>query len=143
MINEQVALDKRVELAKNDAVTRPDFNTYDAFRIFDIDNRGTVSRLDMVHGLADIGIHVTQDDVDLFFQRYDKDRDGRLDFREFADALTPDDPYYAQMLARRPSNHKRINIYKKDDVFAYGTSYAFKDLLRTLISTEGQSEVTR
>lgn len=95
MISEQVHLDKSVEMTKNDTVSRPDFNTYDAFRMFDIDNLGTVTALDMQHGLADIGVHVTQDDVNLFFQRHDKDRDGRLDYREFAAALTPEDPYYA------------------------------------------------
>ena len=47
------------------------------------------------------------------------------------------------MLARRPSTHRRINVYRKDDVFAYSTSCAFKDLLRTLISSEGTTEATR
>ncbi len=47
------------------------------------------------------------------------------------------------MLARRPSSHKRINIYRKDDVFAYPTASAFKNLLRTMISSEGASEATR
>ena len=122
MLSEKVNLDKNIELTKNETVARADFNTYDAFRIFDIDNLGTISPLDMQHGLADIGVHVTQDDCNLFFERYDKDRDGRLDFREFAEALTPDDPYYAQMLSRRPGSHKRINVYRKDDIFAYSTA---------------------
>lgn len=52
--------------------------------MFDIDNIGTITPLDLQHGLGDIGVHVTQDDCQLFFQRYDKDRDGRLDYREFA-----------------------------------------------------------
>ena len=143
MINEQVILDKKVEIQKNETVSKPDFNTQDAFRIFDIDNLGTISPTDVQYGLADIGVHVTADDVNLFFQRYDKDRDGRLNYHEFAAALTPEDPYYAHMLGLRPSSHKRINIYRKDDIFAYSTSCSFKDLLRTLISTEGVSEATR
>jgi Ca2+-binding EF-hand superfamily protein len=143
MINEQVQLDQHVESAKNETVTRPDFNTFDAYRIFDIDNIGTITALDMKHGLQDIGVHVTAEDVNLFFERHDKDRDGRLDYREFAEALTPTDSYYASMLARRPSNHRRINVYRKDDVFAHSTAQSFKDLLRTMISTEGATEVTR
>ena len=66
-----------------------------------------------------------------------------MNYHEFAAALTPEDPYYAQMLSLRPSTHKRINVYRKDDVFAYSTSCAFKDLLRTLISTEGVVESRR
>ena len=143
MISEQVHLDKNVEMAKNATVTRPDFNTHDAWRIFDIDNIGSITALDLQHGLQDIGVNVTTDDCNLFMQRYDKDRDGRLDYLEFAAALTPEDPYYAQMLARRPGSHRRINVYRKDDVFAYSTGQTFKDLMRTMISTEGQSEATR
>jgi len=143
MISEQVSLNQQVEMAKNEAVTKADFNTFDAFRIFDIDNLGTVTALDMKHGLQDIGVHVTHEDVILFFERHDKDRDGRLDYREFAEALTPEDPYYATMLGRRPGSHQRINVYRKDDVFGYPTSQAFKSLLRTMISTEGASEATR
>ena len=90
---------------RNETVTRPDFNTYDAWRIFDLDNRGTITPLDLKHGLADIGVHVTHDDVNLFFERHDKDRDGRLDYREFNEALTPEDQYYASMLGRRPGSH--------------------------------------
>ena len=143
MFREQVTLAQQVEMAKNEAVTKADFNTFDAFRIFDIDNLGTVTALDMQHGLQDIGVHVTLDDINLFFDRYDKGRDGRLDYREFMEALTPEDPYYANILAKRPSTHRRINIYRKDDIFAYPTSQAFKSLLRTLISTEGAAEATR
>lgn len=47
MISEQVHLDKNVEMSKNETVARPDFNSYDAFRMFDIDNLGTVTALDM------------------------------------------------------------------------------------------------
>ncbi len=122
MLREQVTLAQQVEMAKNEAVTKSDFNTFDAFRIFDIDNLGTVTALDMQYGLQDIGVHVTLDDINLFFDRYDKGRDGRLDYREFAEALTPEDPYYASILAKRPSTHRKINIYRKDDIFAYPTS---------------------
>ena len=54
-----------------------------------------ITPLDMQHGLADIGVHVALDDVQLFFERYDKNRDGRMTYHEFAEAITPEDPYYA------------------------------------------------
>ena len=67
MISEQVNFDKNLEMSKNETVMQADFNTYDAFRIFDIDNLGTITPLDLQHGLADIGINVTADDCQLFF----------------------------------------------------------------------------
>lgn len=126
MLSEQVSLDHQVELAKQEAVTKADFNTYDAFRIFDIDNLGVISPMDMLHGLQDIGVHVSQEDVNLFFDRYDRDRDGRLDLREFSEALTPTESYYADILRRRPSTHRRINVYRKDDIFGFPAANAFK-----------------
>ena len=77
--------------------------------------------MDVQHGLADIGVNVNLDDVKLFFQKYDRDGDGRLDVREFANALTPEDPHYATMLSRRPGTGRRINQYRKDDIFAFST----------------------
>ena len=105
--------------------------------MFDIDNIGSINSADMQHGLADIGVHVTSDDVNLFFSRFDKDKDGRLDYLEFAAALTPQDPYYATILGRRLGSQARLNVYRKDDLFSYPTACAFKDLLRTLMSVEG------
>ena len=93
--------------------------------------------------MADIGVHVTADDVNLFFQRHDRDRDGHLDYREFAWALTPQDPYFASVLARKFSANGKLNVYRKCDLFSYSTACAFKDLLRALISSEGSQEATR
>lgn len=47
MISQQVHLDKQVEQVKNETVMRPDFNTEDAFRIFDIDDLGSITAEDM------------------------------------------------------------------------------------------------
>lgn len=143
MLNEQVTLDRQVESAKGAVVMQPDFNTRDAFRIFDIDQKGTLSAADIKYGLADMGVHVTAEDVDLFVQRHDKNRDGRLDYREFAEAFTPQDPYYASILARRPGSQRRVNPYRKDDLFSHSTACTFKELFRTMLSTEGSAEATR
>lgn len=86
---------------------------------------------------------MTADDVNLFFQRHDGDRDGRLDYREFAWALTPQDSYFASILARKVSANSKLNVYRKCDLFSYPTACAFKDLLRILISSEGSQEATR
>ena len=83
MLNEQVGLEREVESAKTSLVNHPDFNTYDCFRMFDIDGRGSLNASDIRYGLADIGVTVSDEDVRLFIDRHDKDGDGRLDYREF------------------------------------------------------------
>jgi len=60
--------------------------------------------------------------VELFFSRYDKDGDGMISFSEFTDAFTPIESYYASIVGRRTSSHRRINPYKKDEIFEHHTS---------------------
>ena len=143
MLVEQLNLDRQVEIKKNDAAAKNDFNMYDAFRIFDIDGVGSVSANDLKHGLADIGVFASQEDINLFVTRNDKDQDRRLSFREFADAVLPSDSYYASILERRQSTHQRINPYRKDDVFSHPTACAFKELIRVSINCESQAEGLR
>lgn len=73
MINELITEDKRVEAAKNDVASKHDFNTFDAYRIFDIDNVGSISATDLKHGLADIGVFASVDDINCFVNRHDRD----------------------------------------------------------------------
>lgn len=101
----------------------PDFNSFDAFRIFDVDGIGSITANELVYALADIGVHCLAEDVQLFFKRYNKRRNGRIDFGEFAAALDPQDSYYASILCNRRSTDRRLNIYKKDDLFAPDTAH--------------------
>ena len=63
----QLNQERDIDQAKIDLTNRPDFNLFDAFRIFDIDNRGYVLSSDLKYGLNDLGVFPSQDDLDLFF----------------------------------------------------------------------------
>ena len=58
-------------------------------------------------------------------------------------ALTPDDPFYANMLHCRPSSHRPIKMHRKEDVFEYATGQSFKNLMRSMISSESAAEAVR
>ena len=66
MINDKVQYEKAIEQNKNDTIAFDDFNSYDAFRIFDIDEKGSISANDLLHGLSDIGVQITYDECQLF-----------------------------------------------------------------------------
>lgn len=83
------------------------------------------------------------EDVELFFKRFNRKRNGRLDFGEFATAIDPADPYFQQMLARRGSTGHRLNVYKKDDLFMPETARSFKGLLLTHLKVEASAESLR
>ena len=83
------------------------------------------------------------EDVELFFARYNKKRNGRLDYGEFADALDSSDDYLKVSLARRSSSHRHLNIYRKDDLFYPETANSFKELLMTHLRVEASAESMR
>lgn len=47
MVEEFAYLDRDVERSKHNLVAQPDFNTYDAFRMFDVDGRGVINAQDL------------------------------------------------------------------------------------------------
>jgi Ca2+-binding EF-hand superfamily protein len=122
---------------------RPDFNLFDAFRIFDVDSKGYVSKYELKDGLANIGVYANYDELDLYFKRYDKDCDGRLKFSEFCDSMVPLDPYYSAMVNRRSSNNLRPPVYPRDECFVYATRLDFKALWRTHMRVETSEERLR
>ena len=111
--------------------------------MFDSSGIGSISVSDLKYGLADIGVSVSLEEVELFFKRYDRDRDGRLSFCEFASSLIPKDCYQADILNRRQSSHMRVNPYKKDDLFNPLTASAIKDMMRTHCRVEHAAEALR
>ena len=51
-----------------------DFNLFDAFKIFDNLARGSLTLSELSYGLGQhLGIVTNPDEIDLVFQRYDKD----------------------------------------------------------------------
>ena len=100
-------MEKEIENAKISLAQRPDFNLFDAFRVFDIDNRGFITLSDLKSGLNEIGLYPSIEELELFIKRYDKNQDSRIRFSEFTDSFTPLDPYYGQLVNRRVSNDVR------------------------------------
>ena len=85
--------------------TCPDFNLFDAFKLVDLDGRGSVDAFDLRRALRDYrGLdlsNVTDEEVDLIIARYDKDGDRRIRFSEFVSALSPVDLVQAERLQQR------------------------------------------
>ena len=140
---ESVRIEKKLEHGKHQIALKTDFNICDAFRIFDERECGYLGFTDFKNGLADIGVVEPHESIELFFKRYDRDGDGLIAFSEFADAFTPMEQYYASILGRRTSSHRRINPYRKDDIFEHNTAVEFKNMMRTHFQLETAAEVLR
>lgn len=88
--------ERLIEQSKIQLIMHTDFNLFDAFKILDDMGRGSLTIAELYNGMVNkLGIVPSQDEIELFFHRYDKDRDGRLRFTEFCDAFVPLEIHYA------------------------------------------------
>jgi Ca2+-binding EF-hand superfamily protein len=137
-----ISLERNIEREKINLAERPDFNLFDAFKIFDSSSRGYVTITDLKLGLHDMGLYTAMEEIDLFLQRYDTNGDRRLTFTEFAKAFESHDQYFAAMVSRRPSN-----VYpparRAVDAFLPGTLNEFSHMWRTHFSCEQSAESLR
>jgi len=141
-LRDMIRCENDLESQKTSCALKSDFNLTDAFKIFDRDYRGSITVHDLRDGLSAIGVYPSSDELDLFITRYDTTGDRRLNMREFSDALLALDRYYADMVNRRPSNH-RYPLYRRDDCFLPDTQIAFRSLWRTAFQGEVQAETIR
>ena len=91
-------LEREIETAKTSLTLKSDFNLQDAFRIFDVNYRGTIGSCELRDGLLAIGVYPTNDELELFMSRYDKSGMRRLTAVDFSEAFLTHDAYYAGML---------------------------------------------
>jgi len=116
-----------------------DFNTTDAFGVFDQRRYGSITSFDLRDGLNAIGIFASQQECELFVTRYDTNGDKRLTQFEFSKAFEATDNYYASMVIRRPSNYVPRPI-RREDVFLPGTVVEFVSMMRTHLRVESAAE---
>ena len=141
-LRDLIAQERELESAKVVLTNKPDFNLHDCFAIFDYCRHGHVTQADLREGLAAIGVFPTADEIGLFFQRYDANKNHRLCFKEFSRAFLSDDTYYSHMLNRRPSNH-RHHLHKRDDCFFPDTQVEHRNMWRTHFKVEAAAECVR
>jgi len=75
-LKELLDLENQIEKAKCDVIIKSDFNTEDAFGIFEMDRRGYISDLDIKYGLNSIDIFPTSEEIALVIKRYDSRGEG-------------------------------------------------------------------
>ena len=77
-LNELLDLENQIEKAKCDMIIKSDFNTEDAFGIFEIDRRGYITDLDVKYGLNSLDIFPVHEEIAMLIKRYDSRGEGIL-----------------------------------------------------------------
>ena len=98
LMKTQIHADREAEVAKEILSLNRDFNLIDAFRLFDISGNNFVQEEELRDGLDALGIAVSEEQLSLFFKRYDVYEEGKIRYQEFCEALKPKDNEYAQKL---------------------------------------------
>eukprot|EP01015_Nassula_variabilis_P019641 TRINITY_DN3334_c0_g1_i4.p1 TRINITY_DN3334_c0_g1~~TRINITY_DN3334_c0_g1_i4.p1 ORF type:complete len:605 (-),score=135.08 TRINITY_DN3334_c0_g1_i4:148-1962(-) len=141
-LRQLVTYDREVELIRQDLALRPDFNLLDGFRVLDREGRGSVSAGEIELALNELSIFPTKDELYLFTRKYDTDNDGRLRYSDFAEAFTPFQSEYQQLLtSRAPKGVEGLD--DPIDVFSLETRRVFIRAFRSLIENEVRCEQVR
>jgi EF-hand domain pair len=98
LLKNQIRVDKKLEIQKEILCSNVQFNSIEAFRMFDTDGKGFVTEEDLAQKFAELELDA---DAQLILQRYDRDRDGKLSLSEFLRAINPISYEYQQ--SSRPS----------------------------------------
>lgn len=74
------------------------------------------------------------EDIQLFFKRYDLDKDGTLKFSEFSNAFAPkDESISAYLFERKPED---LTKPVKEYMFSYRFKKAFQETMASIVSGE-------
>lgn len=90
-LKEMVHLDLELEVYKRDFAYREDFNLLKLFKSIDYKTKGCFTGFELEEMLNKIGLFPQKYEIYLFFKRYDRDNDGKLNYNDLLDCLVPDD----------------------------------------------------
>lgn len=60
-----------------------------AFRVFDCDNNGSISKEELREAMVNLGQRCTEEEFSVMFNTADTNRNGRIDFDEFVEMMLP------------------------------------------------------
>jgi len=118
-----------------------DFNLLDAFRFFDLQGKGYITRAELEDGMREFGVFPNSTELYLIMRKYDTDNDSLLKYTDFCDMITSKSIEYAGILTKRIPSY--ADEYDLALIFSYDTKKTFGKLLNMIIANEVDSEALR
>jgi hypothetical protein len=94
VLSKEIDFFRKIELLKEDLVSRYDFTTLDAFKSIDVDRFGWINHDSIYFFLKRNHYYVSDDDVMAILRRIDLDGLGKITYADFVDSILPIDPLY-------------------------------------------------
>lgn len=110
LMEEQIGLERRIELIKQDLVLHNEVTIPRICAIFDPDSKGYVRAVELLDALRKIGLDPEREAAYLLFSRFDKNSDGEWDYENIVDLVTPQEQEYAEILTSRVSKDIHTQI---------------------------------
>ena len=128
--------EKQIELNKIDLALKSDFNCEDAFRIFEKDAQGFLTKEDLKYGFDSLGLKIQDKDIDLLIRRFDLKNKNNINYQEFFDMMVPFESEYRTMVELRlPLSNCP---YKSYNVFSVDTVIYLKKVFLSIIDFENK-----
>ena len=127
-------VESKLEDAKIRLAINPDFNCEDAFRLFDSNNKGYLTKDDIENTLNLLGIFPTIKRLKLLMKRYDLQKNGTINYADFFDMVVPFEKEYRQKI----ENRKPISCCPCTslNIFNHTTIYYLQNLFNLIIDFE-------
>lgn len=117
---------------------RPDFNLKDFFKLINEDNSGELSPEDLLELFQSVEIISDIQESLLIIERFDKSRNGKLNYKEFSKLLTPFDGEHQKRLVERGKRGIKSIVHYSDHTLGL-----IKNVLEILISSEKNCDFHR
>ena len=130
--------EREIEFARRDLMRQKDFNGEDAFRLFEVQGTGVVTKGDLLFGLKLLGIKPTEKQLTLLFNIYDLDGNGVLNYSDFFDMVISYKDLDRKEEERRKANRNIEN--RNINIFSERTRELYKKLFLTIIEEEERME---
>lgn len=97
LINKIIQGEMEAETVRQKLSKRPMFSINDAFNALDTEDNGFITRAQFKQILNEHGMFVAQQDLEQLVNRFDKDQDGKVSYKEFVQEMTPQSPYKSEV----------------------------------------------
>ena len=140
-LQEEIKISREIEAIKNELCLKADFNLIDAFRMFDINDRGLIDIADIDNFIKDFSIPIDREEIYLFIRHYSHLQDSCLRFSDFSEIFSPQQEEYARLLRNRTAYN--LPTSQRRRAFSRDTMALFLDMLKILMHSESDSERLR
>lgn len=91
LFHKTLQVEQNVELLKSELQGRPDFELSQAFEVINRTNKAANENYISIHEFKEMlsthGVYTLDRDIKSLFNRYDKDGDGKINFKDFANEM--------------------------------------------------------